>query len=101
MNRTVKKVLGGVGVAAVLAVGAAPVALAGPTPPPACYANETSVNTVDHSPCVTPGGAFYEQGAHHPTYEGANPLVPHGTNPHVPYGTQKLNSEQAPAPDNA
>ncbi|BAP99516.1 hypothetical protein MBOL_46810 [Mycobacteroides abscessus subsp. bolletii BD] len=50
---------------------------------------------------MTPGGVAYEQGAHQPTYEGANPHVPLGTNPHVPYGTYKINPSQSPSPDNA
>ncbi|MGH3726098.1 MAG: hypothetical protein ACRDUS_18470 [Mycobacterium sp.] len=101
MNKSLTAILGGVGIAAVVAVVGAPIASAGPTPPPACYASETSVNATDQRPCVSPGGAIYEQGAHQPTYEGANPLVPLGTNPHVPFGTHKLNPTQSPSPDNA
>ncbi|ORA58273.1 hypothetical protein [Mycobacteroides franklinii] len=101
MNKLVAAVVGGVGVAVSTALLSAPIALAGPTPPPHCYGQETSVNEIDHRPCVTPGGSAYQQGANQPTYEGANPLVPLGTNPHVPYGTNKINPTLSPSPDNA
>lgn len=100
MNKSVVAMLGGVGVVATVALLGAPIAAAGPTPPPGCYAGKNSVNNPQGS-CVTPGGVAYEQGAHQPTYEGANPHVPLGTNPHVPYGTYKINPSQSPSPDNA
>lgn len=71
---------------------APPSALATPEPPPACYANKPSVTAIDQRPCKAPGDVYYEQNAHQPTYEGANPMVPHGTNPHVPQGTGQYNS---------
>ncbi|SHU03104.1 Uncharacterised protein [Mycobacteroides abscessus subsp. abscessus] len=92
MNKSIVAMLGGVGVAATVALLGAPIAAAGPTPPPGCYAGKSSVNNPQGS-CVTPGGVAYEQGAHQPTYEGANP--------HVPYGTYKINPSQSPSPDNA
>lgn len=101
MNKSLVAILGGVSVAATVAMLGAPIAAAGPTPPPGCYANKNSVNNPQQSACVTPGGTAYEQGAHQPTYEGANPHVPLGTNPHVPFGTYKINPSQSPSPDNA
>ncbi|WP_078312132.1 MULTISPECIES: hypothetical protein [unclassified Mycobacterium] len=92
MKKSLAAIVGGAGIAVAVAVMGAPVALAGPTPPPVCYASETSVNATELRPCVAPGEVIYEQGAHQPTYEGANPLVPLGTNPHVPYGTNKNNA---------
>lgn len=68
MNKSIVAMLGGVGVAATVALLGAPIAAAGPTPPPGCYAGKNSVNNPQGS-CVTPGGVAYEQGAHQPTYE--------------------------------
>ncbi|KPG14677.1 hypothetical protein [Mycobacteroides immunogenum] len=102
MKRLLTAMVAGVGCAASAALLGAPIALATtPAPPPHCYAQETSVNEIDHRPCVSPGGSAYQQGAHQPTYEGANPLVPLGTNPHVPYGTNKISPTLSPSPDNA
>ncbi|MUM23228.1 hypothetical protein FZI91_16175 [Mycobacterium sp. CBMA271] len=93
MKKLLAAIIGGAGAAATVALLGAPVALAAsPAPPPVCYAQETSVNEIDHRPCVTPGGSAYEQGVHQPTHEGANPLIPLGTNPHVPFGTNQANT---------
>ena len=46
----------------------------------------------DMTACLAPGGIEYQQGAHQPTYDGANPLVPYGTSPHVPLGTNTNNA---------
>ncbi|SKD81014.1 Uncharacterised protein [Mycobacteroides abscessus subsp. massiliense] len=78
--------------AAVMGLGAAPVAGADPAPPPVCYATKPSATATDWAPCLAPGAVQYQQGAHQPTYGGANPLVPYGTNPLVPYGTNQNNA---------
>lgn len=69
MKKSLVAILGGVGLAATVAFLGAPIAAAGPTPPPGCYANKNSVNNAQQGACVTPGGVAYEQGAHQPTYE--------------------------------
>ncbi|OHU17703.1 hypothetical protein BKG82_01655 [Mycobacteroides chelonae] len=70
----------------------APAAAAAPEPPPVCYANQPSVSATEFDPCLAPGDIEYQQGAHQPTYDGANPLTPPGVNPFVPDGTNKNNA---------
>ncbi|CPT79255.1 Hypothetical protein ERS075534_04640 [Mycobacteroides abscessus] len=69
-----------------------PLAAATPSPPEVCYAAETGMRVRDMTACLAPGGIEYQQGAHQPTYDGANPLVPYGTSPHVPLGTNTNNA---------
>lgn len=80
------------GMPVVVALGFAPTAAATPGPPQVCYVDETSITARNLSPCTAPGSIQYQQGAHQPTYSGANPFVPYGVNPYVPYGTNQNNS---------
>ena len=85
------------GTAAVIlaSLSAAPPAAPTPAPPPACYVNKTSITAIEQRSCVAPGTVLYEQNAHQPTYDGANPMIPSGVNPLVPFGTGQYNNSTA------